>query len=90
MHAFVGEAMARIIDILNGKKMYLITSRKPYPFPPFNEIAGVKYQFFVKASSIHSAHKFAEKRLGRTVSFSTRESGGIEQAIPDAEIYEAE
>jgi hypothetical protein len=80
---------SRIIDIMNGKTMYLVSSSKPDPNPPFPS-SEYKYQFFVKASSVASAHKFAQKHLGPGVSFSTRKTSGIEQVIPDAEIYEAE
>jgi len=80
----------KIIDVMNGKKMYFVSSSKPEPYPDYPGGENEKYSFFVKASSVGSAHKFARQHLGPGVSFSTRKSSGIEQVIPEAEIYETE
>lgn len=78
-----------IIDIMNGKTMYFVASNKPDPCPPEWD-PNARYTFFVKASEIGKAHQFARKHLGKGFSFSVRPSSGIEQVIPDAEIYDAD
>ena len=94
-----------VIDILpEGKSFYLIsTSKKDDILPSWLDGSDPidvfmfdilsrdnKYFMIVKASSTRSAHTFAQNKLGKKVSFSTRKtSPGFVSVMTDIDIYEA-